>query len=186
MYTTQNFRKNLKIEIDGEPFIIVEANHVKPGKGVAFVKTRYKSLISGLMHNKNFRSGDTVGRPDLEEREMEYLYKEEEFYYFMDSENYEQVAIEAHRIEDILPYLKDNLAVTVLFFNNKAINVELPNFVNMVVTQTDPGVKGDTASGGSKPATLETGHTVLVPLYLEQGELIKIDTRTNEYVERVK
>jgi len=186
MYSTQEFRKNLKIEIDGEPFIILEAKHVKPGKGVAFVKTKYKSLISGSVLSKNFRSGDMVGKPDLEEREMQYLYREDNLFYFMDTSNYEQEALEADRVETALPFLKDNLIVALLFFNNKAINVELPNFVNLRVVKTDPGVRGDTASGGSKPAELETGHVVNVPLYLEQDELVKVDTRTGDYVERVK
>ena len=186
MYSTQDFRKNLKIEIDGEPFIIVEANHVKPGKGVAFVKTKYKSLITGAVLSNNFRSGDQVGKPDLEERSMEYLYKDENLYYFMDTESDEQIAIEEARIEDILPYLKDNLSATVLFHNDKAINVELDNFVELRVTQTDPGVKGDTASGGSKPATLETGHVLQVPLYRNENDLVRVDTRTGEFSERVK
>ncbi|MBH24830.1 MAG: elongation factor P [Myxococcales bacterium] len=186
MYSTTDFRKNLKIEIDGEPFIIVDCQHVKPGKGVAFVKTRYKSLITGSVLNKNFRSGDKVDKPDLEEREMQYLYLDEPHYVFMDNTTYEQSRIDGAALEDVLPFMKDNVNVTVLFHNGSPINVELPNFVNLRVTQTDPGVKGDTASGGSKPATLETGHIVNVPLYLEEDELIKVDTRTGEYVERVK
>src|SRR5690606_38150712 len=187
MYSTQDFRKNLKIEIDGEPFIIVECQHVKPGKGVAFVKTRYKSLISGSVFNQNFRSGDQVGKPDLEEREMEYLYRDENHLVFMDTGSYEQIRIEDDKLEAALPFLKDNLKVAVRCYNgNNPISIDLPNFVELTVVKTDPGVKGDTASGGSKPAELETGHVVQVPLYLEEGELIKVDTRSGEYVERVK
>lgn len=186
MYSTQDFRKNLKIEIDGEPFVIIECQHVKPGKGVAFVKTRYKSLITGSLLSNNFRSGDMVAKPDLEQKNMEFLYKEDEHYVFMDQESYEQVHIEATNIEDAIPYLKDNLSVEVLFFRGKAISIELPNFVVLQVTQSDPGVKGDTAQGGTKPATLETGVTINVPLYLNEGEYVKVDTRTGEFVERAK
>lgn len=186
MYSTTDFRKNLKIEIDGEPYIIVDCQHVKPGKGVAFVKTRYKSLITGAMMNKNFRSGDKVDKPDLEEREMQYLFRDEHHLVFMDNDTYEQIRIDEDRVEESVPFLKDNLPVTVLFHNGKAISLEMPNHIVLQVTQTDPGVKGDTASGGSKPATLETGHVVQVPLYLEEGEWVKVDTRTGDYVERAK
>lgn len=186
MYSTQEFRKNLKIEIDGVPYVIIECQHVKPGKGVAFVKTRYKSLITGNVLSNSFRSGDMVAKPDLEERSMEYLYKEDDKYIFMDQDNYEQVFIEAKNIEEAIPYLKDNLNVEVLFYRGSAISIELPNFVVLQVTQSDPGVKGDTAQGGTKPATLETGATINVPLYLNEGEYVKVDTRSGEFVERAK
>lgn len=186
MYSTQEFRKNLKIEIDGEPFVIVECQHVKPGKGVAFVKTKYKSLITGNVLTNNFRSGDTVGKPDLEMREMEYLYPEDDKYVFMDQSNYEQVHIDGTNIEDAVPFLKDNIEVEVLFYRGKPISIELPTFVVLKVTKSDPGVKGDTATGCTKPATLETGYEVQVPLYIEEGESVKIDTRTGEFVERAK
>ena len=186
MYSTQDFRKNLKIEIDGEPYVIVECQHVKPGKGVAFVKTKYKSLITGRVLENNFRSGDTVGKPDLEIRNMEYLYKEEDKYVFMDQSNYEQVHIEETFISEDVPFLKDNIEVEVLFHKGKPISIELPTFVVLKVVKSDPGVKGDTAQGGTKPATLETGATILVPLYLEEGEYVRVDTRTGEFVERAK
>ena len=186
MLSTQQFRKNLKIEIDGEPYIIVDCQHVKPGKGVAFVKTRYKNMITGSMYSKNFRSGDNVEKPDMEDREMQFLYREDDMLVFMDNESYEQVHIPEKSVEETLPFLKDNLVVDVLFFNGRPISVDLPNFVELLVTQTDPGVRGDTASGGSKPATLESGGVVQVPLYLNEGELVKVDTRTGQYVERVK
>lgn len=186
MYSTQEFRKNLKIEIDGEPFVIVECQHVKPGKGVAFVKTRYKSLITGNVLSNNFRSGDMVGKPDLEERTMQFLYKEENHYVFMDTSNYDQVHIEETNIEEAIPFLKDNIEVSVLFYRGKPISIDLPNFVVLQVTKSDPGVKGDTATGATKPATLETGTTIMVPLYLEEGEFVKVDTRTGDFVERAK
>lgn len=185
MYSTQDFRKNLKIEIDGEPYVILEAQHVKPGKGVAFVKTKYKSLISGRVLEKNFRSGDKVEKPNIESRDMQFLYIDGPHHVFMDTDTYEQVRLEAEAIEEVKDFLKDNLEVEVIFFNNKAISVDPPIFVELEITKTDPGVKGDTATGGTKPATLETGATVMVPLYLAEGEVIKIDTRTGEFVERV-
>jgi len=185
-YDTTAFRKNLKIEIGGEPYVIVEATHVKPGKGVAFVKTKYKSLISGNVLEKNFRSGDKVDKPDLQDREMQFLYKDDSFFHFMDTENYEQAQLAFDQVGGAADYLKENENVDILFFNGSAISLDLPNFVNLLVTQTDPGVKGDTAQGGTKPATTETGYVLNVPLYLEEGERIKVDTRTGDYVERVK
>ncbi len=182
---TTQFRKNLKIEIDGEPFVIVEANHVKPGKGVAFVKTRLKSLETGRVFQENFRSGDTVDTPNLEAREMQYLYKDETNHFvFMDEETYEQIRVSEDAMESVLDFLKDNMTLEILFHNGKAISVEAPTFVELKVTKTDPGVKGNTAQGGTKPATLETGATITVPLYLEQGEVVRVDTRTGEFVER--
>lgn len=185
MYSTQEFRKNLKIEIDGEPYVILDCQHVKPGKGVAFVKTKYKSLITGRVLQENFRSGDKVGVPNLEARKMEYLYADGEHYVFMDTSNYEQVHLTAQAIEEIINFLKENTQVEVLFFNSKPISIELPNFMDLVITQTDPGVRGDTAQGGTKPATLETGAVINVPLYVKEGELVRVDTRTGDYVSRV-
>lgn len=185
MYDTSDFRKGLKIEIDGEPFIIVEAQHVKPGKGVAFVKTRYKSLISGNVLDKNFRSGDKVDKPDLEEREMQYLYHDGTHWVFMDTGNFEQVHLGDDAVGEAKDFIKDNLSLMILFHNSKAISLDLPNFVELQVVQTDPGVKGDTAQGGTKPATLETGAVINVPLYMNEGETVKVDTRTGQFVERV-
>jgi len=185
MYDTSDFRKGLKIEMDGEPFIIVEAVHVKPGKGVAFVKTKYKSLISGNVLEKNFRSGDKVGKPDIEDRTMQYLYHDAGDWVFMDVNNYEQVSLNDSQLAEAKDFLKENTQVDILFHNSKAISLELPTFVELEVVETDPGVKGDTAQGGTKPATLETGAVVLVPLYMNEGELIKVDTRTGSFVERV-
>ncbi|MFW5965992.1 MAG: elongation factor P [Persicimonas sp.] len=183
---TSQFRKNLKVEIDGEPFVILEAKHVKPGKGVAFVKTKLKSLETGNTFQENFRSGDTVDTPDIKSREMQYLYEDETGHYvFMDEDTYEQVRVSPEAMEPVLDYLVDNMTLDLLFHDGNAISVEPPTFVELEVTKTDPGVKGNTAQGGTKPATLETGATITVPLYLEQGEVVKVDTRTGEYVERV-
>ena len=185
MLTTKDFRKNLKIEIDGEPYVIVKCQHVKPGKGVAFVKTRIKSLIDGRVLDENFRSGDKVDAPNLESRTMQYLYPEDPHFIFMDTDTYEQVRLNKSAVEDALPYMKDNIELDVLFHNGNPINLELPTFIELEVTKTEPGFAGDTAQGATKPATLETGHEVEVPLYMETGEIVRVDTRTGEYVERV-
>ena len=185
MLSTTDFRRGLKIEIDGEPFVIVECQHVKPGKGVAFVKTRLKNLITGRVLDRNFRSGETVDTPDLEERTMEYLYNDGEQYHFMDKDNYEQIAMTPEQLGDDRLFLQENTEVEVLLYNGKPIAVELPNFVEIPVAHTEPGVKGDTASGATKPATLASGGVVQVPLFVEEGDVLKIDTRTKSYVERV-
>lgn len=185
MYSTAEFRKGLKIEFQGEPFIIVDFQHVKPGKGGAFVRTRLKSLLTGLVREETFRSGDKVGRPDLQEREMQFLYQEGGQYCFMDTTTYEQFYMSAQQLGDSRLYLQEQVQVRVLFFKGQPIAVELPNFVDLRVVETEPGVKGDTASGGTKPAKLETGAVVQVPLFVQEGDLLKVDTRTGEYIERV-
>jgi len=183
--STSEFRKGLKIELNGEPFLMVDFQHVKPGKGGAFVRTRLKSLLTGNVIDKTFRSGEKVETPDLEERAMQYLYPDGDTYVFMDNETYEQLAIRSEAIGDAINFLKENTNVTILFHNQKPIAVELPNFVELEVVKTDPGIKGDTASGGSKPATLETGAVVQVPLFIKEGDILKIDTRDGSYIERV-
>jgi elongation factor P len=184
MYSTSDFRKGLKIELEGKPLIIVDFLHVKPGKGGAFIRTRLKNMESGQVLEKTFRSGEKVDRPDLLEREMQYLYQDAEGYCFMDNDNYEQIFIDEDHLGDSKSFLKENIDVKVLMFNNKPIGIELPIFVQLQITQTDPGVRGDTATGATKPATLETGVVIQVPLFINQGDSVKIDTRTGEYVER--
>jgi elongation factor P len=184
-YSTAQFRKNLKIEIDGEPFTIVDFQHVKPGKGGAFVRTKMKSLITGNVLDKTFRSGEKVDVPDLEEKKMSFLYQDESGYCFMDTQTYEQMTLTEAQMEDALGYLKENVEVEVLLHNGKAIGIELPMFLNLEIVETDPGLKGNTASGGSKPAKLETGATIQVPLFVCTGEVVKVDTRTGTYIERV-
>ncbi len=186
MYSTPDFRKGLKIEMNGEPFVIVDFLHVKPGKGGAFVRTTLKSMITGNVLEKTFRSGEKVDKPDLEERSMQYLYETDGEYYFMDNETYEQLFLTEDQLGESRHYLQENVDVTVLFHNGKPIGVEVPIFVNLKVTSTEPGVKGDTASGATKPAVLETGMTVQAPLFVEEGDTLKIDTRTGKYVERVR
>lgn len=184
-YSTAQFRKNLKIEIDGEPFTIVDFQHVKPGKGGAFVRTKMKSLISGNVLDKTFRSGEKVDVPDLEEKKMSYLYQDETGYCFMDIQTYDQMTLTEDQVEEAKGYLKENIEVEVLLHNGKAIGIELPMFMNLEIVETDPGLKGNTASGGSKPAKLETGVTIQVPLFVSTGEVVKVDTRTGSYIERV-
>ncbi len=186
MYSTADFRKGLKIEWEGTPYIIVEFQHVKPGKGGAFVRTKIKNLINGRVIDQTFRSGEKVGRPDLQEKDMQYLYAEGDRYCFMDNETYEQIYLTAEQLGDSKDFLQDNLNLKVLYYKGQPIAVELPTFVELTVTHTEPGFKGDTATGGSKPATLETGAVIQVPLFIEIGDRLKVDTRTGTYVERVK
>lgn len=182
---TTDFRKNLKIEIDGDPYIIVDYQHVKPGKGVAFVKTKVKNLLTGNVNELTFRSGDTVGKPDIEEKEMQFLYLEGDDYHFMDNDSYEQIFITREQLGDTVDWLQENIIVDIMMYKGRPIGVEPPNFVELEVTETDPGVKGDTASGGSKPATLETGAVVNVPFHVNIGDKVRVDTRSREYVKKV-
>jgi elongation factor P len=184
MYSTAEFRKGLKIEFKGKPFIIVEFQHVKPGKGGAFVRTKIKNLETGQVLDETFRSGAKVGKPDLEEKKVQYLYQEGSQYVFMDMDTYDQIFIQDEFLPDAIPYLQANLEMSVLFFQGKPIGVDLPTTVDLEVTQTEPGVRGDTATGATKAATLETGHVVQVPLFIEEGEVLRIDTRSGEYIER--
>ena len=185
MYSTAEFRRGLKIEIDKKPFIIVDFQHVKPGKGGAFVRTKMKNLINGSVMEKTFRSGEKVEKPDLNEKDMQYLYKDDQGFHFMDTENYEQVFISTGQVGDAANFLSDGLELTVLYYEGAPISLEVPNFVELPIEKTEPGVKGDTATGGSKPATLTTGFVVQVPLFLNEGDVLKIDTRSGEYVERI-
>jgi|UniRef100_A0A7V6DRA2 elongation factor P len=186
MYSTADFKKGLKIEIDGAPYVIVEFLHVKPGKGGAFVRTKIKNLVTGKVLDQTFRSGEKLKRPDLVEREMQFLYREGDNFYMMDNETYEQLALTSEQLGDAVLYLIENLNLKVLFFNQQPVAVELPNFVELTVAQAEPGVRGDTASGGTKPATLESGAVIQVPLFINEGDKVKVDTRTGTYIERVK
>jgi elongation factor P len=186
MYSTPDFRKGLKIELNGEPFTMVEFLHVKPGKGGAFVRTTLKSLITGNVIDRTFRSGEKIDKPNLEEREMQFLYETDGEYHFMDTETYEQSFLTQNQLGDARNYLQENVNVTVLLHNGKPIGVEVPIFVELTVASTEPGIKGDTAAGATKPATLETGMTVTVPLFVNEGDVLKIDTRTGKYIERVR
>ncbi len=186
MYQTNEFRKGLKIEYDNGLWTILDCTHVKPGKGVAFVKTKMKNLISGQIVQMNFRSGDRVKRPDVSEVKMQALYQDGEGWCFMDNQSYEQITVSFEDLGDKVNFLQENIGVGVLLYNGRPIDIELPNFVELKITTCEPGVRGDTAQGATKPATLETGAQVMVPLFVEEGEVIKVDTRTGEYVSRVK
>ncbi len=184
--TTSQFRNGLKIELEGEPFVIVEFQHVKPGKGGAFVRTKLKNLKTGSVLDKTFRAGERVETPNIEEREMQYLYESDESYCFMDTSSYEQLFLTESQVGDARNFLAENVTVTVMFHNEEPVGVTLPIFVEIPIAKTEPGVRGDTASGGTKPATLATGAVVQVPFFLNAGDVIKVDTRTGEYIERAK
>jgi elongation factor P len=184
--STADFRNGVRLMVEGEPFYIVEFQHVKPGKGGAFVRTKLKSYLTGNVLDRTFRSGERFEEPDLEEREMQFLYATGDDYTFMDTETYEQLTFNKKQLGENADLLKENMVVKILIYQHRPIAVELPIFVELKVVDAEPGVRGDTASGGTKPAILETGATIKVPLYLEVGTVIKIDTRTRSYVERVR
>jgi elongation factor P len=186
MYSTAEFKKGLKIEIDGVPYTIVDFQHVKPGKGGAFVRTKLKNLLNGRVVDQTFRSGEKVEKPDLVERDMQYLYRDGDSFCMMDNETYEQIMLTEAQVGESRLYLTENLDIKILFFNQEPIGVDVPLFVELEVAEAEPGVKGDTAAGGTKPATLESGVTVQVPLFINEGDRIKVDTRTGTYIERVK
>jgi len=186
MYSTAEFKKGLKIELDGSPYTIVDFQHVKPGKGGAFVRTKMKNLLTGRVLDQTFRSGERVKKPDLMEREMQYLYRQGDSYCLMDNETYEQIMLTGEQVGDARLYLTENMNLKVLIFNQQPVAVDLPNFVELTVVQAEPGVRGDTATGGTKPATLESGAVIQVPLFINEGDRLKVDTRTGSYIERLK
>ncbi|QJA06680.1 elongation factor P [Thermosulfurimonas marina] len=183
--STSEFRRGLKIEWEGKPYEVLEYQHSKVAKGQATVRTRLRDLTTGRVLEVNFRSGDTFERPDLEEKEMQYLYQEGDRYVFMDLEVYDQIYLDREQLGEAWKFLQENVTVKVLYYKGRPIGVELPNTVELRVVETEPGVRGDTVSGGSKPAKLETGAVVQVPLFINEGDVIRVDTRTGEYVERV-
>jgi elongation factor P len=185
-YSTNEFRSGLRILIDGDPCVIVENEFVKPGKGQAFNRVRIKNLKSGKVVDKTFKSGESVEAADVMDTEMQYLYSDGEFWHFMKPDTFEQYAADKNAVGDASKWLTEQDVCQLTLWNNEPLIVEAPNFVELEITETDPGVRGDTASGGVKPATLATGAVVRVPLFVEQGEVIKVDTRTAEYVSRVK
>lgn len=184
MYSTSDFKKGLKILIDGQPFSVVDFQHVKPGKGNQFTRTKLKNMITGSNLEKTYKSGEKFEVPDVMTRDCTFLYKEDSGFVFMDKENYEQYIMSPDAVGDSGNFLTENLEVTILFFNSRAIGVDVPNSVFLKVAQTDPGVKGDRVTGATKPATLETGFVVNVPLHIAEGDTLKIDSRTGEYIER--
>ena len=186
MFESGDLRKGKKLEIDGEPYVVVQFAFVKPGKGQALYKCKLKNMVTGVQFDRTFRSGEKFGEADLEEVEMEYLYAEGNQYCFMNTSNYEQEYLSEEQVAEAIDFLKENTVCSILMFSGRPIGISLPNFINLRIQKADPWVKGDTASGDSKPATLETGYVLNVPPFIEEGQLIKIDTRNGQYVERVK
>lgn len=186
MYDSSNLRKGLKIEIDGDPYVVLQFEFSKPGKGKSYYKCKLKNMVTGAQFDRTFRSGDKFNEANLEEHEMEYLYSDGEQYCFMNTSTYDQDFLTKDQVGEAVDFLKENTVCNVLYFEEKPIGISLPIFVNLKVVKSDPWAKGDTASGDTKPATLETGYAIQVPPFVEEGELVRIDTRTGDYVERVK
>jgi len=185
-YNTNEFRSGLKFMLDGDPYNIVENEFVKPGKGQAFSRVKIRNLKTGRVIDKTFKSGESVEAADVIDTELQYLYTDGEFWHFMNPESFEQVAADEKAVGEMSKWLKEQDTCVVTLWNESPISITPPNFVVLKITETDPGVRGDTASGGGKPATLETGAVVRVPLFIETNELIKVDTRSGEYVSRAK
>ncbi len=179
-------RKGSKLVLDGEPWVIVEYQFVKPGKGQGLYKCKMKNMMTGSLVDRTYRSGEKFEKADLEENKVQYLYSDGDDFHFMNNENYEQFALNSEQIGNSANYLYENLDVDMLFFNGQPIGLTLPNFVVLQIEKSDPGIKGDTASNTTKPATVSTGYVAQVPLFISEGEWIKVDTRTGDYVERVK
>jgi len=186
MISAGEFRNGVTIEWDGGIFVITDFQHVKPGKGAAFVRSTLKNLETGAVVEQTFRPTEKMPRAHIDRRDLQYLYNDGSLYYFMDNESFEQIEVNAADIGNAMIYVKENETVKILQHNGRTFGVEPPTFVELAVTETEPGFKGDTAQGATKPATLETGATVKVPLFIEIGEVVKIDTRTGEYLGRVK
>lgn len=185
MISTNDFRTGLTIELDGDVFQVVDFQHVKPGKGAAFVRSKLRNLRTGATIDKTFNAGEKMPRARVERKEVQYLYNDGKEYNFMDMETYDQFAMTKDQLEDAVRYLKENMTITVMTFQGRSIGVDLPNYVELEVVEAAPGIKGDTASGGSKPATLETGYVVQVPFFINVGDVLQIDTRTGHYLKRV-
>lgn len=186
MYTCADLKKGLKMMVDGEPYLITQFDFTKPGKGQALYKCKMRNMITGNIYDRTYRSGESFEPAALEDRDMQYLYQDDSGYVFMDTKNYEQVSLSEETLGDDHYFLKDNMEVKILLFNGRGIGITLPNFVNLRVTHADPWVKGDTAAGNNKPATVESGYNLAVPSFVETGDLIQIDTRIGQYVTRVK
>ncbi len=185
MYETSDIRKGLRFEMDGDPFVVVEFQFVKPGKGTAFTRTKIRNMITGAVLDRTYKSGEKLKPADTEDREMQYLYNDGDFH-FMDNNNYEQVSLDSNAVGDAANYLTENMLIEVGFFKGRSIGISLPNFVVLEVTETAPGEKGNTVTGASKTAVVSTGYSVNVPLFVNEGDQLRIDTRTGEYAERVK
>ena len=186
MIYASDFRKGMTFEINGDPHVVVDFQHVKPGKGAAFVRTKYKNILTGATREEAFNPDDKFPKAHIETRKMQYLYNDGELYYFMDPETYDQIPLAYDQVEEAMKYLRENDEATIKFYKGSAFLVEAPNFVELVVIETEPGVKGNTATNVTKAATVETGAIIQVPIFIESGEKIQIDTRTGEYLGRAK
>lgn len=185
MYENSDFRKGLRVMVEGSPYQILDFQHVKPGKGNQFTRTKLRNLLTGQLLERTFKSGETFEVPNVENREMTFLYKDDSGWAFMDQTNYEQLTLMPNEVGESANYLTENLVVTILFYNERPVSVDVPKAVNLKVAQTDPGVKGDRVTGATKHATMETGLVVNVPLHIAEGDLLRIDTTTGDYVSRV-
>lgn len=185
MIAAGDFRKGVTFEINGQPYVIVDFQHVKPGKGAAFVRTKYKNLVTGSIREEAFNPNEKFPKAHVERKDMQYLYNDGDLYYFMDNETYEQIPLTDEQVEEAILYIKENDNATLTFYKGKCFSVEPPNFVELVVTEAEPDVKGNSASNITKKAVVETGATINVPLFVNEGDKIKIDTRTGEYLSRV-
>ncbi|MBL6469480.1 MAG: elongation factor P [Clostridia bacterium] len=186
MISAGEFRKGVTFEMNGEPHVVVDFQHVKPGKGAAFVRTKYKNILTGATREEAFNPNDKFPKAHIETKQMQYLYNDGELYYFMDQETYDQIPLTYDLVEDAIKYIRENDTATVKFYKDNAFTVEAPNFVDLEVTETEPGVKGDTATNVTKAATVETGAVIQVPIFINEGEKIQIDTRTGDYLGRSK
>jgi elongation factor P len=186
MIYASDFRKGITFEMNGEPHVVLDFQHVKPGKGAAFVRTKYRNILTGATREEAFNPNDKFPKAHIETKQMQYLYNDGELYYFMDQETYDQVPLTAELVEDAVKYIRENDIATVKFYKDNAFTVEAPNFVDLEVVETEPGVKGDTATNVTKAATVETGAVIQVPIFINEGERIQIDTRTGEYLGRSK
>ncbi|HHW95237.1 MAG TPA: elongation factor P [Mogibacterium sp.] len=186
MIYASDFRKGITFEMNGEPHVVIDFQHVKPGKGAAFVRTKYRNILTGATREEAFNPNDKFPKALIETRQMQYLYNDGELYYFMDENTYDQVPLTAELVQDAIKYIRENDTATVKFYKGNAFDVEAPNFVDLKVIETEPGIKGDTATNVTKSATVETGAVVQVPIFINEGELIQIDTRSGEYLGRSK
>ncbi len=184
LISTNDFRTGATVDIDGQPWVVIEFQHVKPGKGSAFVRSKLKNVVTGSVVEKTFRAGEKLARAVLERREVQYLYGAGDDYTFMDTQTFDQVTLNTGQIGDNKRFLLENMNLFLVHYNERLIGVEMPNSVELKVVRADPGLRGDTASGGSKPVTLETGYVVHVPLFIQEGDLLRIDTRSGLYIER--
>ncbi len=185
MVSASDFKKGLTFEMDGDVFVVVDFQHVKPGKGSAFVRAKIRNIRTGSLVERTFKPEDKFPKAMIETKEMQYLYNDGTLYYFMDPETFDQIPLGFDKVEDAVLYIKENMTATIKFFKGEAFSVEPPNFVELLITECEPGVKGDSATGANKPATVETGAVVTVPLFVNQGDTIRIDTRSGEYMSRV-